>query len=42
MPKRIPEQELDAILAAVAAYQEGVPVSTIRERLPYDMPPRML
>lgn len=42
MPKRIPEQELDAILAAVAAHPEGVQVSTIREGLPYDMPPRLL
>ena len=42
MPKRIPEQELDAILAVVAAHPEGVRVSTIREGLPYQMPPRML
>lgn len=42
MPKRVPEQELDAILAAVAARPEGVPVRIIREGLPYDLPPRML
>lgn len=42
MPKRIPEQELDAILAIVAAHPEGVPVGTIREGLPYELPPRML
>ena len=42
MPKRIPEQELDAIVAVVAAHPEGVPVGTIRAGLPYDMPPRML
>ena len=42
MPKRVPEQELDAILAVVAAHPEGVPVGTIREGLPYELPPRML
>jgi hypothetical protein len=42
MPKRIPEQELDAILAVVAAHPEGVRVSTIREGLPHELPPRML
>ncbi len=42
MPKRIPEQELNAILTVVAAYSEGVPVRTIREGLPYELPPRML
>ena len=42
MPKRIPEQELDTILTVVAAYPEGVPVRTIREGLPYELPPRML
>jgi hypothetical protein len=42
MPKRIPEEELDAILAVVAAHPEGVPVGTIREGLPYELPPRML
>ncbi len=42
MPKRIPEQELDAILTVVAAHPEGVQVSAIREGLPYELPPRML
>lgn len=42
MPKRIPEQELDAILAAVAAHPAGVPVHAIREELPYELPPRTL
>ena len=42
MPKRIPEQELDAILIVVAAHPEGVQVSAIREGLPYELPPRML
>jgi Fic family protein len=42
MPKRVPQHELDAILAAVAAHPEGVPVSAIRDALPYDLPPRML
>jgi hypothetical protein len=42
MPKRVPERELDAILAVVAAHPEGVPVGTIREGLPYELPPRML
>ena len=42
MPKRIPKQELDAILTAVAARPEGVRVSAIREGMPYELPPRML
>ncbi|MDX2316213.1 MAG: Fic family protein [Gammaproteobacteria bacterium] len=42
MPKRIPEQELDAILAIVAAHPQGVQVSAVREGLPYQLPPRML
>ena len=42
MPKRVPEQELDAILAVVAAHPDGVPVGTIREGLPHDMPLRTL
>ena len=42
MPKRIPEQELDAILTVVAAHPERVQVSAIREGLPYELPPRML
>ena len=42
MPKRIPEQELDAILNVVALHPEGVRVSAIREGLPVELPPRML
>lgn len=42
MPKRVPEQELDAILAVVAAHPEAVPVGAVREGLPYSMPPRTL
>jgi len=42
MPKRIPEHELDAILAAVAAHPEDVQVSTIRDGVSYDIPPRTL
>ena len=42
MPKRIPEQELEAILAIVASHRNGVTVSAIRERLPYELPPRTL
>ena len=42
MPKRIPEQELDAILTVVAAHSDGMLVSAIRERLPYDLPLRTL
>ena len=42
MPKRIPQQELDAILAVVATHPEGVRVGTIRDGLGYELPPRML
>ena len=42
MPKKIPEQELDAIVAIVTAHPEGVQVGTIREGLVFDLPPRML
>lgn len=42
MPKRVPEQELDAILSVVAAHPEGVRVSTIRAGLPYELPSRTL
>ena len=42
MPKRVPERELDSILAVVAAHPEGVRVGAIREGLPYELPPRML
>ncbi len=42
MPKQIPEQELEAILAVAAAHPAGMGVSTIREKLPYELPPRTL
>ena len=42
MPKRIPQHELEAILAIVAAHPDGVPVRTIREGLAFELPPRML
>ena len=42
MPKRIPDQELDAILNVVAPHPESVRVSAIREGLPYELPPRTL
>lgn len=42
MPKRIPEPELEAILAAVSAHPGGAKVSAIREGLPYELPRRML
>ncbi len=42
MPKKIPEQELAAILAIVADHPEGVRVAAIRDGLAFDLPPRML
>jgi fido (protein-threonine AMPylation protein) len=42
MPKIIPKQELDAIVAIVAAHPAGVRVVSIREGLVFDLPPRML
>jgi len=42
MPKKIPEHELDAIVAIVGAHPDGVRVEVIREGLPVDLPPRML
>ena len=42
MPKKIPEQELEAIVAIVADQPDGVQVKTIREELEFDLPPRML
>jgi Fic family protein len=42
MPKRIPEQELESILAIVSDHPDGVQVRTIRDGLPYELPPRML
>jgi hypothetical protein len=42
MPKRIPEKELDAIVAVVAAQPEGVPLSAILEGLPAELERRTL
>lgn len=42
MPKKIPELELEAIVAIVAAHPEGVPVGTIRDGLAFELPPRMM
>ncbi|MEA1051024.1 hypothetical protein U5801_14575 [Lamprobacter modestohalophilus] len=43
MPKRIPEEEFNAILGIVAGHHpNAVQVRTIREGLPYALPPRML
>lgn len=42
MPKKIPEQELKAITAIVAAHPNGVQVKTIRDELVFVLPPRML
>ena len=42
IPKRIPEQELDAILSVVAAHPDGVRVGAIRDGLSYELPLRML
>jgi len=42
MPKHIPEQELEAILAIVAAHPEGAQAATIHEGLDVKVPPRML
>lgn len=42
MPKKIPEHELDAIVAIVGSHPGGVRVEAIREGLAVDLPPRML
>ncbi len=42
MPKKISEQELEAIVAIVAAHPDGVLVKTLREGLDFELPPRML
>lgn len=42
MPKKIPQQELESILAIVADYPDGVQVGTIRDGMPYELPPRTL
>ena len=42
MPKQIPEQELDAILTAVASHPKGAQIRAILDGLPYKLPPRTL
>ncbi len=42
MPKKIPEQELDAIVAIVAAHSNTVQVKTVRDELDFNLPTRML
>lgn len=42
MPKKIPEKELEAIVAVIACHSDGIPVKTIREALGFELPPRML
>lgn len=42
MPKRVPQHELDEIVAVIAAHPNAVSAVTLREELPFDMPPRML
>ncbi len=42
MPKQIPEQELESILAIVADHPDGVAVRGIRKGLAQEMPARML
>ncbi|HEC14013.1 MAG TPA: Fic family protein [Acidiferrobacteraceae bacterium] len=42
MPKKIAEQELEAIIEIVAAHPGGVPVKIIRDGLIFELPPRML
>lgn len=42
MPKRIPEKELDAIVAVVAAQPEAVPVSVIHDALSAELEKRTL
>ena len=42
MPKKIPKQELEAILAIVVNHPDGVQVKTIRDGLKFGLPPRML
>lgn len=42
MPKKIAEQELQAILAVVAAHPAGLKVGTLRQGLTFELPPRML
>jgi len=42
MPKKISEQELEAILVIVGAHPHGVQIGAIRDGLEFELPPRML
>ena len=42
MPKRVPEQDLQAVLATVASFPEGASVDEIRLALPQEVPHRTL
>jgi hypothetical protein len=42
MPKRIPESQTEAILAAISRFPDGAPLETIHEALEMDMPRRTL
>ncbi len=42
MPKKIPNQELDAIVQIVATHPDGVAAKTIRNELTFELPTRML
>ncbi|MGE3779676.1 MAG: Fic family protein [Pirellulaceae bacterium] len=42
MPKRIPDPEFEAIVAAVARYPDGVSAHGLRAALPFTLPTRML
>jgi len=42
VPKIIPQQELEAIIAIVARHPDGVQVQIVRGGLDFDLPPRML
>lgn len=42
MPKQIPTEELDAIINIIGDHPDGVRVRSIREGLPYELPPRTL
>ncbi len=42
MPKKIPDQQLDAIVEIVSAHPDGVPIAVIRDGLSFALPPRML
>lgn len=42
MPKRIPERELEAVLAAIARFPDGAPLGAIHEALERNLPRRTL